>query len=300
MYDYGKRDGDSEKSQGIGRYCLMGSGNHLNDRRTPSPVCSYLRQLAGWVDTVVQLDSSGKFIAGHGAYDTVWKYETTIPNEYFMVENRSQIGLDAYLPANGLAVYHCDTLGSNEWQGGTRNNHYQCALLQADGSLDLENNRNVGDATDLFSKVSGVALSDATTPSSRMWDGTDSGLMLSEIDEAGQNMTFTVGEPRDQPVVELETSPNLLIPDNNPDGITSVLSVDSFGKLVDISVKVEIVHSWISDLKVTLVTPDGIEIVLHNHEGADGDDIFTTYTAATAPELTNLNGGKIQGVVDHP
>jgi len=81
MYDYGKRDGDSEKSQGIGRYCLMGSGNHLNDRRTPSPVCAYLRQLAGWVDTVVQLDSPGKFTAAHGAYDTVWKYETPIPNE---------------------------------------------------------------------------------------------------------------------------------------------------------------------------------------------------------------------------
>ncbi|MCF6188181.1 MAG: M6 family metalloprotease domain-containing protein [Desulfobulbaceae bacterium] len=296
MYDYGKRDGDSEKSQGIGCYCLMGSGNHLNDRRTPSPVCSYLRQLAGWVDTVVLLDSPGKFIAGHGAYDTVWKYETTIPNEYFMVENRSRIGLDAYLPASGLAVYHCDTLGSNEWQSGTRNNHYQCALLQADGSLDLENNRNAGDATDLFSEVSGVALSDATTPSSRMWNGTDSGLMLSEIDGAGQDMSFTVGEPRDQPVVELETSPNLLIPDNNPDGVTSVLSVGSFGELVDISVDVEIIHSWISDLKVTLVAPDGTEVVLHNHQGADGDDISTVYTAATAPELTNLNGGEVQGV----
>ena len=295
MYDYGKRDGDSEKSQGIGRYCLMGSGNHLNDRRTPSPVCAYLRQLAGWVDNVIPLGSSGKFIAAHGAYNTVWKHETPIPNEYFLVENRSRIDLDAYLPADGLAVYHCDTLGSNEWQEGTRNNHYQCALLQADGSLDLENNRNAGDATDLFSDVPGVALSDTTTPSSRMWNGTDSGLVLSEIAGAGQDMTFTSGEPRAQPVVELESSPNLLIPDNNPNGVTSILTVGSSGQLVELSVNVEIIHSWISDLKVTLVAPDGTEIVLHNHEGGDGDDISTTYTRATVPELTNLDGGEIQG-----
>ena len=137
MYDYGKRDGDSEKSQGIGRYCLMGSGNHLNSRRTPSPVCSYLRQLVDWVDNVILLDSPGTFTARHGAYRTVWKYETLIPNEYFMIENRSRMGLDTHLPASGLAIYHCDTLGSNEWQDGTRNRHYQCALLQADGSLTL-------------------------------------------------------------------------------------------------------------------------------------------------------------------
>ena len=67
------------------------------------------------------------------------------------------------------------------------------------------------------------------------------------------------------------------------------------GELVDISVQVEIIHSWIGDLKVTLVAPDGTEIVLHNHEGADGDDISATYTSATSPELTTLDGGAIQG-----
>ena len=38
MYDYGNRDGDSVDSRGIGRYCLMGSGNHLNRGRTPAPI----------------------------------------------------------------------------------------------------------------------------------------------------------------------------------------------------------------------------------------------------------------------
>ncbi|HTG86715.1 MAG TPA: M6 family metalloprotease domain-containing protein, partial [Pyrinomonadaceae bacterium] len=33
MYDYGNRDGDGVSSAGIGSYCLMGAGNHLNNGR---------------------------------------------------------------------------------------------------------------------------------------------------------------------------------------------------------------------------------------------------------------------------
>ena len=85
-------------------------------------------------------------------------------NEYYLVENRSKMALDAHLPASGLAVYHCDTLGSNEWQEGTATRHYQCALLQADGQQDLEKNINRGDGGDLYGPVAGVALSDSTSP----------------------------------------------------------------------------------------------------------------------------------------
>lgn len=61
MYDYGRRDGDFEESHGIGVYCLMGSGNHLNRGRTPSPVCGYLRDLIGWADNQVILSNVGTF-----------------------------------------------------------------------------------------------------------------------------------------------------------------------------------------------------------------------------------------------
>ena len=152
----------------------MGSGNHLNYGRTPAPVCSYLRDLAGWCDNEIVLNSAANAESAHGDYRTVVKYKTGKPNEYFVVENRSKLGLDEYLPSSGLAVYHCDILGSNEFQEGTAQRHYQCALLQADGNRDLERNVNQGDGTDLFAAIAGVAVSNATTPSSRLWDGADS------------------------------------------------------------------------------------------------------------------------------
>ncbi len=295
MYDYGKRDGDFEKSQGIGRFCLMGSGNHLNERRTPSPVCGYLRELVGWADNLVDLNSPGVYEAQHGVYDTVMKYRTDKPNEYFIVENRSQIGLDSHLPDSGLAVYHCDTLGSNEWQEGTRNEHYQCALLQADGHLDLENNRNPGDAGDLFAQQGGVVLSNTTIPHSREWDDTDSALVVSDVGTPGSSIPFAVGKPQSNMQVTTQSSPNALIPDDDPGGVDSHITIGPVGVLASIAVEVFIIHSWISDLTVTLAAPDGTRAVLHDSEGADGDDIVKTYTSAEHAALNALEGTPVDG-----
>ena len=193
VYDYGKRDGDSQKSAGLGAYCLMSYGNHLDNGKTPSPICAYLRYLANWCDNKVSLNDPGEYQARHDDYGTVMIYNTDNENEYFIVENRSAQGLDEHLPTSGLAVYHCDIFGSNEWQGGTPKNHYQCGLLQADGHLDLEKNNNTGDEGDLFGRNDGLALSHDTVPSSCLWDLSESGLTISKISDPGPVMSFSAG-----------------------------------------------------------------------------------------------------------
>jgi M6 family metalloprotease-like protein len=194
IYDYGERDGDFEKSEGIGQYCLMGSGNYLDNEHTPSPICAYQRKLVGWYDNEVSLnEQSGRISLKHGDYNTIYKYSTDKEQEYFLVENRANIELDKHLPSSGLAIYHCDILGSNEYQDGGSTRHYQVALMQADGKRDLESSRNRGDRTDLFGKVDGVAFAFNTNPSSRQWDTKDSGFMISNITVPAENIEFTVG-----------------------------------------------------------------------------------------------------------
>ena len=194
MYDYGERDGDNVVSAGIGMYCLMGSGNHLDFGRSPSPVCAYLRDLVGWCDNEEDLQAGGPKTATHGDYNRVLKHRTSKPNEYFLVENRSKMDLDRGLPASGLAVYHCDILGSNELQEGSSAKHYQCALIQADGHRDLEMNVNQGDGSDLYGQTQGVALSAESSPHSREWDGRDSNLIISDISAPGAAITFVSGQ----------------------------------------------------------------------------------------------------------
>jgi M6 family metalloprotease-like protein len=295
MYDYGNRDGDGVKSAGIGAYCLMGAGNHLNDGRTPAPVCAYLRDLAGWCDNVVDLSQSGPREARHGDYRTLMKYPADKFNEYFLIENRTRMGLDQHLPASGLAVYHCDTDGSNEFQEGSSTRHYQCALLQADGRMDLERNNNRGDGGDLYGAIAGTALSHATTPSSRQWDNVDSRLVLTQISAPGEVMIFHIGQAATGQVVTGEVSPGLNIPDNNPAGVASSIALNQSGFARRIRAGVGITHTYVGDLEVELVSPSGDRALIHNRQGANQDDLRQTYDSAANPALAALTGKAAAG-----
>ncbi len=297
LYDYGRRDNDFTSSVGLGTYCLMSAGNHLNHGRTPAPVCSYLRDLVDWPDRVVYLNEQDGYDVSHDDYGTLFKYRCEAPNEYFLVENRSKIGLDAYLPSDGLAVFHCDTLGSNEWQQGTAARHYQCALLQAGGRRDLENDRRC-DAADLFADVEGVALSEQTLPSSREWDGSESGFILRDISGAGRNMQFRTGQGQVRPPQGSavgESFPDLLIPDHTPEGKRDSIHLSGEGGIRAIRVSVDILHTYQGDLSLDLYSPQGTAIVLFAQHSNPGHDLVQTFDSSEHEELAGLVGEPFAG-----
>jgi M6 family metalloprotease-like protein len=299
LYDYGmiEREGDDFKSAGLGSYCVMGAGNHLDRGRTPAPVSMYLRNLVGWCGDVVDLSVGGKFAAKQGEYDTALQYPTTHENEYFLIENRSRQGFDAALPSSGLAVYHCDTRGSNEFQQGTREKHYQCALLQADGHLDLEHNLNQGDGGDLYGGIAGTALAHSSQPASLKWDGSESGLTVSAISDPGPVITFTVGPvtaPSGQ-TVSGASNPGASIPDNRPAGITDTIVLAGSGTVRSISLVVDITHTYVGDLRVVLLSPTGRRAVLHNRTGRGADDLHLRLDSTPPSVLAPMVGQPIAG-----
>ena len=296
MYDYGERDGDTAASSGIGNYCLMGSGNHVDNGRSPSPVCAYLRDLAGWCDNEVNLSVPGDFEAKQGDYNTVMKFRSSKPNEYFLVENRSKMNLDRGGMSSGLAVYHCDILGSNELQQGTAAKHYQCALLQADGERHLELNVNQSDGSDLFGAVAGVALSNTSRPDSREWDGRDSGLVISDVSAAGAAIKFRIGAAAaPAQTVSGQATPDLTVPDNQPAGVSSTIAIAKSGTVSAIKVSVNITHTFIGDLRVTLKSPSGKIETLHAQLGGSTDNLVTTYNSASPGVLSSMIGQPMKG-----
>ena len=54
-----------------------------------------------------------------------------------------------------------------------------------------------------------------------------------------------------------------------------------------LQVEVNITHTYIGDLVVTLVAPDGSLYVLHNRAGGSADNIVTTYTVNASSEVAN-------------
>jgi subtilisin-like proprotein convertase family protein len=85
----------------------------------------------------------------------------------------------------------------------------------------------------------------------------------------------------------------LAIPDNNSTGITNNLGVSGLGgSLSSVDVAVNITHTYKGDLRVTLVHPDGTQVILHNQTGGSTDNVQTTYDTLTVPaqSLATLNG----------
>jgi M6 family metalloprotease-like protein len=96
-------------------------------------------------------------------------------------------------------------------------------------------------------------------------------------------------------VVVLKESPGTAIPDSSAAGIERTLNNAQAFTLASVDVAVEISHSWIGDLEVSLVTPAGTQVPLHARGGGSSRDLNATYTAATTPALAALAGQPSNG-----
>ncbi|WP_351078353.1 S8 family serine peptidase [Shewanella sp. CAL98-MNA-CIBAN-0140] len=75
---------------------------------------------------------------------------------------------------------------------------------------------------------------------------------------------------------------NYTIPDNNTTGIVSPINVNRTGDSGTVSVSIGIIHTYIGDLKIQLVSPTGQTVVIHNNTGGGTDNLTQTYTANMA------------------
>lgn len=68
--------------------------------------------------------------------------------------------------------------------------------------------------------------------------------------------------------IHVEANPNLAIPDNDPNGVANVLNVMEEATVARMTVSLNIQHSYIGDLNVSLIAPDGKTAILSDRQGA--------------------------------
>lgn len=185
LYDYGG------ESLGIGNYGLMGYGG---SNVSPTPPNPYFRALAGWQKPNI-LEPSGTTYIEQVANDfSSYKYEN--PNnsrEFFIIEsvnNGPHGGRYRSMPDQGVLIWHIDEYGNNGNEAMTPSSHYKVSVEQADGKFDLEKRLNFGQAGDLFHANSLNAFTAMSWPNSNWWDGSASGLTITNISHVGPTMHF--------------------------------------------------------------------------------------------------------------
>jgi subtilisin-like proprotein convertase family protein len=80
---------------------------------------------------------------------------------------------------------------------------------------------------------------------------------------------------------------DVAIPDNTTVNSAIVISGCTGNASATSTVEVHIVHTYIGDLVVSLIAPDGTAYVLHNRAGGSADNINQTYTVNLSSEVRN-------------
>jgi subtilisin-like proprotein convertase family protein len=105
--------------------------------------------------------------------------------------------------------------------------------------------------------------------------------------QRGITLVFeTAVEPHRQ--IQQTAAPALAIPDNDPGGLSHGIVIDEDGVLQNITVHLDISHTYVGDLRVKLISPSGAEILLHDRTGASADDLREDFDMVKIPELRNL------------
>ncbi len=86
-------------------------------------------------------------------------------------------------------------------------------------------------------------------------------------------------------VAEGEAVPGLLIPDDSPAGVRSELTLQSDDAILSLSLDVDITHTYIGDLEVTLHGPDATKVMVHRRAGSGADNLIGSYTSGAGGPL---------------
>ncbi len=111
-----------------------------------------------------------------------------------------------------------------------------------------------------------------------------------ELTSAPDQVTVTIRNMWDDAVGYDSPDTPIDIPDNTPNGISSIIHVVEDRPILAASVQVDITHTWIGDLRISLTSPAGTEVELKAFgDGGSDHDIHATYEP---PEfIGQLSGG---------
>jgi subtilisin-like proprotein convertase family protein len=113
--------------------------------------------------------------------------------------------------------------------------------------------------------------------------------------EAAVAEALKLREPAGELSFQDTSSPNKSIPDNNATGIKDKITCSDSFSIRDVSIRVDIVHTYIGDLRVSLVSPSGIAVILHDRAGGSANDLNREFTVLSNPGLHGLSGQSSEG-----
>lgn len=176
----------------LGKWDIMAGGSWNNNGNTPANFCAFHRWQLGWqTPTTLDATATNVTLANSAQNNDSYIIYTPTTGEYFMLENRQQIGYDAYLPGHGMLIYHID---ENWISSHSSNNLNAYSSHQGIDVEEADNTRTTASyGGDPFPGTSNVtSFTDTTTPSSVTWASANTGKPITNISESSGVISFDI------------------------------------------------------------------------------------------------------------
>ena len=164
------------------------------DLNPPQHMGAYMKhRYGGWISSIPVINAPGSYTLSPLTSATNNCYRIPSPNspeEFFIVEYRRKSGtFEGSLPAEGLLVYRIDSVLSGN-AGGPPDEVY----IYRPGGTPTVNGKP--DSAIYSSNAGRTEISDATSPSCFLQNGSPGGITISNVSALGATISFTLGNAR--------------------------------------------------------------------------------------------------------
>lgn len=139
----------------------------------------------GWIDAIELTEPQIVTLENAAENQVAYYYTTPTNNEYWLMENRQQLGFDANMPGHGLIIYHVSENIINSSGNGINSTHPQGMYpVCANANGEPPNYGTINSPGTPFPGYYGVTeFTDETTPASQAWNGSDTDKPVTNIVE---------------------------------------------------------------------------------------------------------------------
>lgn len=180
--------GTGGQYSGTGDWDLQagGSWNGISGNKPAHPNPYTKAYIYNWTNPVVLDEQQKVTLRSAHEFPDVVRYNTKTNNEYFLCENRQQMGFDQYIPGHGLLVFHVDGnfINNNYYNinAGQHQGMYPvCAIASGNPPSDYGMINSSG--CPFPGTGNRTTFTDETTPHAKSWAGVNTEKPLLEIAE---------------------------------------------------------------------------------------------------------------------
>jgi M6 family metalloprotease-like protein len=180
---------------GTGYWDLQGSGNWNNSGITPAQPNPYTKiYIYGWASATT-INSMTNLVLQNAAENSnsFYRINTNTSGEFYLLENRQQVGFDAHIPGHGLMIYHVSANIASPINATYPQEMYPvCADAGTDPGTTAASYGSINDDGCPFPGTGAkTSFTDATLPSMKSWAGAFTGKPVTNITEDNTAKTIS-------------------------------------------------------------------------------------------------------------